>query len=395
MSISPELWEAEAHEPLAGRPWDEERARRTIAAIAADALEAYEPGLGWPPHPLDEPESPHERWQTLYLGAAGVIWALDELARRGAVADDVDWAEAARRAVAAYVAAPDTGEVIPSYLIGETGVLLLRSKLDDDPHTRDLLEELVRANLASPDLELLWGAPGTMRASLRLWERTGEDRWAELWREGAAVLWDLWHFDQELGCHVWVWHRRGKARRVIGAGHGLAGNVASLWDGRELLDERRRHEVARRAVQAVAALALEADGMANWDPEVGGGPLRVQWCHGAPGIVQSLWRLPPDPAHDELLVRAGRLVWQAGPLVKGPGLCHGTAGNGWAFLCLHARTGDPLWLGRARDFAMHAIAQRERQDAPRFTLWTGDLGVALFLQACLDADPRWPTLDVF
>ena len=35
---------------------------------------------------------------------------------------------------------------------------------------------------------------------------------------------------------------------------------------------------------------------------------------------------------------------EAGPLRKGAGLCHGTAGNGCAFLALHARTGDERWL---------------------------------------------------
>ena len=71
-------------------------------------------------------------------------------------------------------------------------------------------------------------------------------------------------------------------------------------------------------------------------------------------------------------------VWNAGPLRKGPGICHGTAGNGYAFLKLFHRTGDEVWLARARSFAMHAIAQSERANARygrgRYTLWTGDPG---------------------
>ena len=63
---------------------------------------------------------------------------------------------------------------------------------------------------------------------------------------------------------------------------------------------------------------------------------------------------------DEMLVKAGNLVWRAGPLAKGPGICHGTAGNGYAFLKLHQRTSDPVWLARAQAFAMHAITQSER-----------------------------------
>jgi hypothetical protein len=37
----------------------------------------------------------------------------------------------------------------------------------------------------------------------------------------------------------------------------------------------------------------------------------------------------PGDELDELLLGAGETTWAAGPLAKGPGLCHGTAGNGY------------------------------------------------------------------
>jgi hypothetical protein len=138
------------------------------------------------------------------------------------------------------------------------------------------------------------------------------------------------------------------------------------------------------------ATALRDAGLANWPdrlplPEEGPATTRVQDCHGAPGIV---CRLPNHavPALDDLLLEAGELVWQAGPLVKGAGLCHGTAGNGYMFLKLYRRSGDTRWLERARAFAMHALEQCDRAAATygqrRYSLWTGDPGVALFLQGC-------------
>lgn len=102
---------------------------------------------------------------------------------------------------------------------------------------------------------------------------------------------------------------------------------------------------------------------------------------------------------DEMLIKAGNLVWNAGPLTKGPGLCHGTAGNGYAFLKLHRRTGDPIWLDRARAFAMHAILQqakmRKEYGGGRYTLWTGDAGVAVYLWHCLNGLDGMPGLDTF
>ena len=49
--------------------------------------------------------------------------------------------------------------------------------------------------------------------------------------------------------------------------------------------------------------------------------------------------------------RCGECIWQKGLLKKGPGICHGVAGNGYAFLLLYRMTRDSLHLQRARCFA--------------------------------------------
>jgi hypothetical protein len=68
-------------------------------------------------------------------------------------------------------------------------------------------------------------------------------------------------------------------------------------------------------------------------------------------------------------------------------------------LKLYQRTGDALWLARARAFAMHGIAQTDADTARygqgRYSLWTGDLGFAIYLWDCINATARFPTLDVF
>jgi DUF1680 family protein len=99
------------------------------------------------------------------------------------------------------------------------------------------------------------------------------------------------------------------------------------------------------------------------------------------------------------MLAAAELVWQAGPHGpdKGPNICHGTAGNGYALLKTYARTGDERWLQRARRFAMHALEQvarlRAERGRGRYSLWTGDVGVALFAADCIDARSSYPVLD--
>ena len=160
-------------------------------------------------------------------------------------------------------------------------------------------------------------------------------------------------------------------------------------------------DLHERAADLARRHAVEEDGLANWAPLADhdlrphGQNIRVQWCHGAPGIVSSLAKFAPDdPEHDRLLRAGGELIWRAGPLAKGAGLCHGTAGNGYAFLALLERTGDEVWLDRARTFATHAAAQvaraREAHGRGRFSLWTGDPGIALYLADCLDGGGELP-----
>ena len=125
------------------------------------------------------------------------------------------------------------------------------------------------------------------------------------------------------------------------------------------------------------------------------GEIRLQWCHGAPGILCAA----ASYLDEELVLAGAELTWRAGAHrdAKGAGICHGTAGNGYALLKAFERTGDERWLERARRFAVHALAQVRRQRAARgrgrYSLFTGDPGVALYLASCLDADAAFPVLD--
>lgn len=88
-------------------------------------------------------------------------------------------------------------------------------------------------------------------------------------------------------------------------------------------------------------------------------------------------------------------MWAAGAHRerKGAGICHGTAGNGYALLATFERTGDERWLERARRFAVNAVAQAEREP-PVYSLWLGGIGAALFASDCLDAQCRYPFLEL-
>jgi hypothetical protein len=385
------LFDPASHEPLVGTPWSESRAWAAIAAIVVDTESAFDEQALWPAHPLDEEVTPAEAL-TLYIGASGVIWALDELERHGLAEPRRGWAPIAVALHGRYVEG-SFGDPTPSLFGGESGILLVAHRLAPSRWQEERLLACIRANVANPFWELMWGSPGTMLAAQVMLERTGADRWADAWRESADRLWEEWRDE------LWVQNLYGKVVRVLGPAHGFVGNIFSLARG-GLLDDARRTELERRAVAVAARHAQRADGLAQWPPSLEPGRIRTQWCHGAPGIVASLAAIAPrDEQLTELLIAGGELTWRAGPLAKGPGLCHGTAGNGYALLKLFERTGNELWLDRARAFAMHAAAQVERARSAygrgRYTLWTGDLGTALYLRSCIEADAAMPTIDNF
>lgn len=409
------LFVPDRHEALRGEAWSEPPVREAIARMAAAACAAFDPLTLWPIHPRDRlDEAGALPMASLYSGAAGMIWALERLKRDGLadVAIDFDATIAGllehNRRFNAAAEIPS-----PSYFLGDAGVLLLQWKRLRDPAAADALFALAEGNLHNPTLEPLWGSSGTLIAVLHLLDDLSEpaqrQRWQDLLQRGAAILFDQMHkvrHSAHPDTEVWLWTQDmyGKKMDYLGAGHGFAGNLFPVVHGARWLDAGLVVQFEERALQTLGVSAEREGHALNWEPvfdrSACNDPRRpmMQDCHGAPGIVCRLAGTR-SPGLRELLVAAGEAVWAAGPLAKPPGLCHGTDGNGYAFLKLHAMTGEARWLDRARAFAMHALKQSEtealRQGELRFTVWSGDLGLALYLSSCLRADPAFPTLDVF
>jgi hypothetical protein len=394
------LFDPARHEPLRAGAWDPERALALIERIVHDTEAHFSPQTWWPLHPRDfEPgDAEGVASTTLHFGAAGVVWALDRLRRLGAVRVSFEPPDTLLADNREWLAANGYADETAAYLMGDTPIELMAFRHGPTAARADRLAELIAGNREHPSRELMWGAPGTMLAGLFLWEQTGDARWAELFRASAATLWSQLEYSEEHACCYWTQDLHGKRYTFLDAVHGFVATASVLIRGRALLSDWDAWQGA--IVETVSRTVTREGGQANWrhslmtDPA----PTIVQMCHGAPGFVICLADLPGDEL-DELLLAAGETTWAAGPLVKGAGLCHGTGGNGYAFLALHRRTGDPLWLERARAFATHGIGQVEdacaRHGHMRFSLWTGDLGFALYLCDCVHANAGFPTLDVF
>ena len=296
--------------------------------------------------------------------------ALDRLARRGFVELRRDYVPYLEQSLDAPPDFP-ADDAERSLWMGETGIRLVLQRLAPSQGNLERLGELIAANERDERCELMWGSPGTILAG------------RELGLDVAASI--QWLQGQRDADGLWTQHLLGTA---VAASVRHTGSQAV----------RSRSADAAGVSETLQPFAVEEDGLVNWLPYAGmtqldahrDGQIRMQWCHGAPGIVATLG----DMLDEELAVAGAELTWRAGPLRKGASLCHGTAGNGYAFLTLLARTGDERWLARARAFALHAAAQVEHSRSEygrgRQTLWTGDLGTALYLADCVDGEGQLP-----
>ena len=376
------LYRPEAFDRLTDTAWDEARVRDGIRAVVADADAAWRgPKLFWKAHPWDcwHMTSP---MKNLYVGTAGVLWGLDQLRRRGYAETTLDVGELAASNVELFRAKPDYIK-LPAFappeprhsslFLGEAGILLVATKLGHAELEDDLRERLA-ANVDSEADEIFWGAPGSLIAAAaigdqNLWERLAEALLARRAENG-----------------LWTQRLYGEKYQSLTPAHGLVGIVQALGIER----------IKSEARQILTDAAHRENGLANWPPRPRpdlpspDGEIRLQWCAGAPGIVVAAW----DYLAEELLLAGAELTWHAGPHgdEKGANICHGTAGNGYAFLKAFERTGDERWLERARRFAVHALEQVERMPG-RYSLFTGGIGVALYAADCVDAQTRYPIME--
>jgi hypothetical protein len=345
------LFDPACQEPLRAGAWDPERALALIDRIVGDAEAHFSPRTWWPLHPRDiEPGEPTDvPSTTLYFGAAGVVWALDRLRPTVAaqtsldalLADHHEW-------LRAFGYADETA----AYLIGDTPIELMAFRREPTAARADRLAELIAGNREHPARELLDAGPARQplhvsrrRPRLR-GHRVGPDSWTRA--AGRRRLGRVAGRDRGDG------EPHGHAR-------GRPGELASLAARRREPDDRavlpRRAGLRRLPGRPAGQRARRTAARGRRD-DLGGRPAG-QGPRAVPRHRRQRLRLPPAPP-------------------------------------AHRRRGVAR---AARAFAMHGIGQVEeacdRYGHLRFSLWTGDLGFALYLRDCVDAGAGFPTLDVF
>jgi hypothetical protein len=179
-----------------------------------------------------------------------------------------------------------------------------------------------------------------------------------------------------------------------------------LFDARAhepLLDAAWRPADVEAAIRTIARDAEEALRDGEWWPvhpldAEDGDPAAFHGISlGAAGVLWALHRLAQAGLHEPRRDHA-RLAddvldsWRESvPRDRGQRLRAAQA--------LHTRTADETWLQRARRFATHSAGQvaaaRRHHGHGRYSLWTGDLGTAMYLHQCLAGTSELPAIDMW
>ncbi|XP_065053883.1 lanC-like protein 2 isoform X2 [Rhopilema esculentum] len=177
------------------------------------------------------------------------------------------------------------------------------------------------------------------------------------------------------------WHEK----EYIGAAHGYLGILFQLLhpDLLKLDVVQSSLNLIKETLDIVIDMRFQSG---NFPSSVGNNNDKlVQWCHGAPGAVNTLiraYQVFSDAKYLDAAAKCCDVIWDRGLLLKGYGICHGTAGNAYAFLEMFKATKNEKYLYHALKFGEWCLEYGKHgcrvPDRP-LSLYEGLAGTVYFL----------------
>ena len=409
------LFSKERHQTLEPLTWDASRVKQGIDFIFQNNENNFHEQHLWAAHPDDlYYDGQTGPFLDLYMGAAGVMWAQNQLAKKGYGAlsrSYLPYLESFHNNQFPRIKSDlhdfnceNIHEYKTGLLLGDAGFLATKLAFAPQQTTLEALYNHIQNSHGNAINEYMWGDAGCLALFLAYHQHFDQKAVESVVQKRLRTFKSALKPHELMDCEFWEQNLYGSMRNYLGSVHGFAGNAFSILKALPFLDESAEWKIRIR--KTIKATAITKDGFANWpttmdELQTPKQDLLLQFCHGAPGMISCLSSLmnEGDQDFDDLMINGGHLIYHAGPLTKGSNICHGTAGNGFALLKLFSVTNDQMWLERARQFAMAALYQCENRyrdmGQHRYSLWTGDAGLALFLDACLHAHSDIPTMDYF
>jgi lantibiotic modifying enzyme len=288
---------------------------------------------------------------------------------------------------------------VPSFILGKSGVYAVASAIykaiGDTKQSDNFRKMYQEAGNICKDIhfltcgsdELFVGRAGYVLGALWLSKETN----TELPQSDVYTLCDIMvesgrKYAERQRCPCPLMYSYYKVE-YLGAAHGLCTILQALLSVPGYLATNPAH--ARDIKTSVDYLLSLQDHQGNFpcaSDEIGEQSELVHWCHGAAGMIYLMakaYLVWHERKYLNSCEKMGELIWARGLLKKGPGICHGVAGNGYAFLLLYRLTENPKYLYRAVSFAKFLQTPQFANDARTpdypFSLYEGIAGTACFL----------------
>jgi serine/threonine protein kinase len=349
------------------------------------------------------PEGPH---CSVNNGAAGIALAWYRLALFREDAETLSIAAAWSRRAQDWMGTDEDffleDESISAKNVGRAGLfhssagvhcvrsLIAHAEGDDGEAKRAATDYVEAARVRCTKWDLTLGRAGALLGCVLQYEAepNPEPRVAPLGRRLAAAL------ERRLTNAGTI--RSSTTIDTIGIAHGWAGGLYALLRWSQATGQPISTLVVDR-LDELASFAQHSGRGISWPRfrDYRDASLQSTWCNGDAGLV-FLWLLASELLDDRrYLPLAEGAAWNVAD--RGPertiDLCCGSAGRAYAFLALFRKTGDEIWVRRAKRFAEHAARELDPDATDAHRLYKGALGVALLVNEL--EDPRRARMPLF
>lgn len=229
------LFIPERHTTITDVKWSKDLAKDYIISLINTTENLFQAERLWPVHPdLQKDNGISQPITSLWFGAAGTLWALNQLNKSYPVNLQryMPYLEQLTLLQSAWIKEM-ASEFIPTdstgYLLGSLGSNFVKWIYTGN-HLTQLHQDAI-ANLHHPANALMWGASGSMIVALEMYKSNQQQEWLNLYKMGVTHLLSNYYQDDAKQCYVWQQDLYGSKAIILGLVHGFAGNAYALLKG--------------------------------------------------------------------------------------------------------------------------------------------------------------------
>ena len=326
---------------------------------------------------------------TIYAGTAGVLLGLSQLMTIEDLCSLLDTKSILETMTEKYWTLNKHDPFLYSAYMGVLGIEYVNFLFTSEPKIAKSLEERsLRIIEHEKCMDLGWGLGGLIKVLLSLYRKSKSEEYRDLILKASNKMYSALSYIDEFEVKGWKQISPFGTFTYTGYYHGSVGNFCLLLEAYKALEANREY---RKVLSLTEKFLLTFDTPSsnfNIKSRIGNEKIFVQYCHGATGILYGLSEphiVQNSETIKSVLEKCAHTVIDAGPLLKGNGICHGNAGSGLALAKYADATRQLKYKEKSEAFSKHILSTEEASPSA-VNLLNGKVGTALFLKYGYDEE---------